>query len=139
MDHAIIENGVVTSVYRSGVPAPSGAIEVPNGVFAGFIDNADGTFSAPAPPPPTQDVYALAVQGHIDNVARTRGYSDGYSLASYVTSSNVGWASEAATFVRWRDDVWEYVFAQLAAVQSQQRLQPTPQELLTEIAEIVWP
>lgn len=88
---------------------------------------------------PGQDSYAAAVQSHVDGVAALRGYANGFALASYVPSSVTAWAAEASTFVAWRDAVWLYVYTQLAAVQSQQRSQPTPAELVAELPVIQWP
>lgn len=90
-------------------------------------------------PAPTQADYAAAIQAHVDAAARDRSYHDGVHLASYVASTNVVWAAEAAAFVAWRDAVWAYAYAQLAAVAAEEREQPTVAELVGELPEMEWP
>lgn len=91
------------------------------------------------PPAPTQDDYKDAVQAHIDAVARSRNYSDGVSLASYVASTVSGWAAEAQTFVAWRDSVWAYAYGELEKVVMGVRQQPSVAELIAELPAIAWP
>lgn len=83
--------------------------------------------------------FERAIQAHIDAVAQSRSYRHGDALASYAGSSVPTWAAEAAAFVAWRDAVWLYAHAQLAAVQAQEREQPTVEGLIAELPEIVWP
>ncbi|MGA0540738.1 hypothetical protein [Neotabrizicola sp. VNH66] len=88
------------------------------------------------PSPPTVEDYRRAVQSHIDAAARSRLYSDGTSLASYVSSTNAVWAAEAAAFVAWRDTVWAQVYALWADPPA---VPPTIAELIAALPEIVWP
>lgn len=90
-------------------------------------------------PAPTQDDYASAVQAHIDGTARSKGYADGFSLASYVPSTVLTWQAEAKAFVTWRDAVWSYAYAQLAAVEAGSRPKPSISDLITELPAITWP
>lgn len=92
----------------------------------------------PSPTPPADD-YATAIQSHVDTIARTRGYGDGYGLASYIASTIPAWASEAQTFVAWRDAVWVHAYTELAKVQGGQRSQPTISEMIAELPSIQWP
>lgn len=55
-----------------------------------------------------KEQYAIALQRHIDDNAQQRDYDSGFSCASYVNSTKSAWASEAANFVAWRDDCWQY-------------------------------
>ena len=80
-----------------------------------------------------------AIQRHIDGVAASRGYRDGFALAGYATSTVPAWAAEAAAFVAWRDAVWGYAYTQLAAVQTGEREQPTVTELVAELPQMEWP
>lgn len=93
----------------------------------------------PAPPPPTQEDYAAAVEAHVDAAAQSRSYRDGFALAGYATSTVPAWAAEAAAFIAWRDAVWGYAYAQLALVEAQERAQPTVAELIDELPGITWP
>jgi len=54
MRHAKIVNGIVDVISLTN-PTGDGWVEVPDSVFAGFTDNGDGTFTAPAPPAPSTD------------------------------------------------------------------------------------
>ena len=49
---ALIINGVVDSISMEEV---EGWVPVPGDVFAGFVENGDGTFSPPAPVAPSTD------------------------------------------------------------------------------------
>jgi len=85
------------------------------------------------------DDYAASVQSHIDAVAKARGYADGVALAGYLSSTIPAWASEAATFIAWRDAIWLHCYTQLANVQSGQRTAPSVAEFNAELPTIVWP
>lgn len=87
----------------------------------------------------TADDYGEAIEAHADAVARSRQYRDADRLASYVNSKNTAWAAEATAFVAWRDAVWGYACAQMAAVQAGQRPQPSVAELVDEMPVISWP
>lgn len=89
-------------------------------------------------PAPTQQDYAAAVQKHIDAIAVARGYADGVALSGYVASNVATWAYEAHAFIAWRDAVWDYAYAQLAAIQTGQRQQPTIQGLIGELPSVDW-
>ena len=81
-----------------------------------------------------------AVEDHVEDTAQSRDYSSAVSLASYTASTREPWAAEAQAFVQWRDDVWEYVFARLAAVESGEDDPPESAEaLIADLPEMVWP
>ncbi|MFT3732983.1 MAG: hypothetical protein QM780_16445 [Hyphomicrobium sp.] len=87
----------------------------------------------------TEADYSRAIQGVIDTMAQSHNYADGVSLASYKDSTVPNWAAEASAFIAWRDAVWSYVYSQLAAVQAQERNQPTVSGLIGELPAITWP
>lgn len=120
---------------------PEGLILGPSGGQIGWTWNGTQYVPPPKPPEPalTESDYAAAIQAHIDIVARSKSYADGFALASYVSSTIPAWAAEATTFVEWRDQVWVYAYTELAKVQSGQRPQPTIAELVSELPQIVWP
>lgn len=91
------------------------------------------------PQPPTEDDYRLAIQNLIDSQAQSRRYDSGNSLATYATSTIPQWAVEATAFVAWRDAVWAYAYAELDKVLAGERAQPSVEELLIELPEMVWP
>lgn len=98
------------------------------------------TFSKTPVPPPvyTEQDYANAIQKHIDATAQSKQYSDGISLASYDSSTNPTWASEAQIFIAWRDAVWAYAFTELDKVKNNQRTQPSIEDFISELPQISW-
>ena len=82
---------------------------------------------------------AEAVQAHLDQTAKLRGYWDANSIVSYALSTNATYAAEAASFIEWRDAVWLAAFSILAQVKAGTRAVPTPGQLLLELPTIVWP
>jgi hypothetical protein len=59
MKHALIIKGVVDTITLSG--QQDGWVQVPDDVFGGFTQNADGAFSPPAVAPPSiEDIRADA-------------------------------------------------------------------------------
>lgn len=101
-----------------------------------FAGAPDLPLSLRAPDP---GAYAAAITAHIEATARSRQYDGALSLASYVTSSVPGWAAEANAFVAWRDAVWTYALAEMAAVQEGERAPPTVEALLSELPVMTWP
>lgn len=88
---------------------------------------------------PNEQEYADAIQKHINQVAKDRQYDDGVSLASYITSTNTQWKTEAETFVAWRDSVWAYAFNLMTQVQAGTAPQPSIEELINQLPQIIWP
>ena len=91
------------------------------------------------PQPPTADDYRLAIQNLIDSHAQSRRYDNGNSLATYVSSTIPQWAAEATAFVAWRDAVWAYAYAELDKVLAGEREQPSVEDFIGELPQIVWP
>ncbi|SFO45135.1 hypothetical protein SAMN04488056_106118 [Cohaesibacter marisflavi] len=140
MRYALVIEDIVDSISFEQV-APDW-VPVSDGVFAGFLQNPDGTFSAPVKesPAPTQDDYEEAIQNLLEETARSRRYKQGATaFATYVTSQDPEWAAEAQAFVKWRDTVWRYAYQQLDAVLAGEREQPTLEELLAELPVPNWP
>jgi hypothetical protein len=92
----------------------------------------------PEPPARTQQDYARALGGHVDGVARERGYSSAASCASYVSSTVAAWSAESAAFVAWRDAVYVEAFATLEAYEGGAPA-PTIDGLLAGLPTIAWP
>ena len=84
-------------------------------------------------------LFEEAIEAHIEATAAERDYSSATRLASYVASTKPAWKAEAEAFVAWRDDVWEYVFAELAKVQAGEREEPTVEAFIAELPAITWP
>lgn len=105
-------------------------------ILTGEVSTTDDGQPDPEPAPLTQEDYRRAVQNHIDATAIARLYDSGTSCASYTTSTNPLWASEAMTFVAWRDVVWALVYGLWAAPPDPV---PTPEALIASLPEIIWP
>lgn len=88
---------------------------------------------------PTIDDYRAAIEEHVDIVAAERDYSGAVSIATYVSSTNSEWATEAQAFIAWRDAVWAYAFTELAKVMGGQRAQPTVADFIAELPVMEWP
>jgi hypothetical protein len=103
------------------------------------FDGGELSIAGYVAPTPELDDFQRAIETHIDAIARERGYSSGVSCASYVSSTNPNWQTEAVSFVAWRDAIWAYAFAQLVLIQDAERVVPTIKELIAELPVIEWP
>lgn len=118
--------------------------EVPDGAGVTRIDSIENLCDVLrkyglAVPQPTPADYASEIDAVVEATAQERGYSSAVSLASYTASGNTAWKQEAETFISWRDAVWGYALARLAAVQSGQQQQPTVAAFLDGMPQIIWP
>ncbi len=136
MKKAQIENGIVINVIEvDPEQIPEWCEDWPNAEEAGpgwtFVD---GAFHPPAQLP-TVDDYRASIDAHVEATARSRAYNSAAHLASYAGSTVPLWASEAATFIAWRDQVW------LTSIGLMQTLQePLPiAEVLELLPQIEWP
>ena len=95
------------------------------------------------PPPPTAEQiiaqYTAAVQKHLDDFARTRGYDGILPAATYATSQVPKFKAEGQYAVEARDATWAKCYEVLAAVESGSRPMPTLDELLAELPVLTWP
>lgn len=116
---------------------PEGTVEVP--VKPGENFEWHGGKWVYAAAAPTVDEYKIAIVSMLDGKAKERRYDNAVSISTYINSTNPTWATEATAFVAWRDAVWAYVYAELLKVELEERPQPTVQEFLDELPELVWP
>jgi hypothetical protein len=80
-----------------------------------------------------------AMQAHLDDSARTRGYDGILSLCSYAASAHPKFAAEARAGVAWRDAVWAKGYEIQAAVLAGTRPMPTIAEVMAELPALEWP
>jgi hypothetical protein len=78
-----------------------------------------------------------AIQAHIDAVAQSRQYENGFALAGYVSSTVPAWAAEAQAFIAWRDAVWWAAAGILKDVQD--GLAETPTDIIAALPVMEWP
>lgn len=94
------------------------------------------------PPPPTAEQvvagYVQALEAHYDTVARGRRYDNRLTCA--LRAGYPGpFQAEGIAFAVWMDEQNAYAYEQLALVQAGDRDQPTHEELIAELAPMVWP
>lgn len=107
-----------------------------------IVPGEDGYPVLQDPPPPTLEQvikqYERAVQLHMDTAAKSAGYDDIKTAVTYADEPAVArFQTEGAAFRAWRSLCWDYCYAQLAAVQAQTRTQPTVEDFITELPELV--
>ena len=138
--HYVTLDGVYLGGFAGAEP-PDGAIEValaPTSALQ-IWDFELGEWSEASSSSPTEADYTQAIQNLLEETARSRRYEQGATaFATYVKSSDPVWAAEAQAFVKWRDAVWLYAYAQLDAVKAGERKQPTVEELLAELPTANW-
>lgn len=84
--------------------------------------------------------YTKAVQVRLDAAAIAAGYDDIKTAVTYAEEGAVPrFQAEGLAFRVWRSMCWGYCYAQLAAVQSGTRSQPTIPDFLDELPELVLP
>lgn len=80
-----------------------------------------------------------AIDAHVEAIAQSRSYNSAAHLAGYATSTVPQWAAEAATFIAWRDQVWQAAYAMLAEVEAGTIPAPTPADTVAALPAISWP
>ena len=84
----------------------------------------------PEQPTYTHVEYANAVESRFDKEAQALGYDSVAKAATYVSSSNVKFAAEAAYFIALRDACWLLCFA---ALKNPPAVKPTPAEFAEDV------
>jgi hypothetical protein len=102
------------------------------------IEDVRNEPTPPTPPLPTVADYTAAVQAHLDETARTRGYAGILSGVSYADDENATFSGEGQAMKTWRSACWLHCRQVLADVQAGGD-QPTIAELIDDLPEIVWP
>jgi hypothetical protein len=84
------------------------------------------------------DEYRQAIKQLLYNKAQEKDYDSEQSIASYATSTNEDWKSEAQQFVQWRDTVYEYSLGVLSDVQAELIEPPTMHDFLKDVPDFNW-
>lgn len=79
-----------------------------------------------------------AVQTYLDSVAKEKRYDNALTLATYATSSNPTFASEAKKFIEYRDVCWSTCYDILAKYEKREVPMPTPDEVIKQFPKIQW-
>lgn len=88
-------------------------------------------------PPQTAVVtyFSRVIDAHVESVAKSKGYNNAASCASYVTDPNPAWAAEASAFVAWRSQVWTTALNLLNSATAI----PTEESVIAALPAMVWP
>ena len=122
--------------------------EIGEGYFTNAFSACVDIWNSLTPQPETPHVptpeeikasFINSVQGHIDAVARSKGYDSAISLATYATDSHPPFAAEAAAFIQWRSNVWLYCYQEWAKYEAGLRTFTTPEAFVAELPVITWP
>lgn len=137
-------------IHGDSIPADAVEItqekyaELLEGQTAGLVIAAgpDGVPVLQEPPAPTPEqiieTMRAAIQAHMDAAAQGYGYDDIKAAVTYADEPAVPkFQSEGRAFRAWRSLVWAHAYGVLDAVQAGDREQPTADELLAELPELV--
>ena len=117
---------------------------VPDDVQVGWEKQADGSFAAPIPQPPTnaQIIANLTsqIQKRLDDFARTRNYDGILSACTYATSTVPKFAAEGQYCVQARDATWAAGYALMEEVLTNQRPVPSSiADIESDLPSLAWP
>ena len=131
MRYAIIENGIVANVALSDYPLAENWIEDAENV-AQIGGSYDGVFQVAPEIVPTIQDYKNAVQAHLDEYAKGKGYDSILSACSYAAEVNQ-YQAESKQILSWRSAVWAHCYQVLQDVESNQRQAPSIRNLIAEL------
>ena len=83
--------------------------------------------------------YTALVQKHLDDFAKTRGYTNCLFACTYAASTNPKFQKEGLYKVEKRDETWEKCYRIIHEVESGLRPIPTIEELFSELPILKWP
>lgn len=83
--------------------------------------------------------FIKAIQGQLDDFAKTRNYDGILSACTYATSTVAAFAVEGQYCVQARDLTWMAAYVILADVNAGTRPMPTIEAVLTELPALAWP
>lgn len=83
--------------------------------------------------------FTKALEDAMTAKAAEKSYSSSVSCVSYKDCTNAQWAAEAAAFIAWRDNCYEYSYDYLAQAQSGQIPNPTVEAFIAGLPTMEWP
>lgn len=89
-------------------------------------------------PEEIKTLVVSAVQNHLDEISRTRGYDGILSLCTYANSTIDKFRLEGQAGVNWRDSCWSFCYQLMDDVANGRRTLPTINEVLSELPNIEW-
>ena len=120
-----------------------------NGYYIAEIEPLeDGTrqFQIKTPQEPTLeelvrqriDEIKVSVQNVLDAKAHEQEYDDGFTLATYATSTNERYRNQANQFIAWRDNVWDKCYEILNEFKAGEIEMPTIEYVLERLPNLEW-
>lgn len=79
-----------------------------------------------------------SVQKELDTTAQSKGYDNGFALASYSNSTDEIFKQEAEAFVVWRDKCWRYCYDLLDKYLANEIEEPTVEYVLENMPKVEW-
>lgn len=135
-----------------GIAIPEDAVEITaeehaallEGQSQGMVITSEDEHPVLSDPPlPTTEQliaqYTSAVKQRLDDFARTRGYDEILSAATYATSAVPKFSAEGQYAVTARDATWTKCYEILGEFEAGQRPMPTLEEILAELPVLEWP
>ena len=84
------------------------------------------------------DEIKVAVQNVLDAKAHEQEYDDGFTLATYATSTNERYRNQANQFIAWRDNVWDKCYEILNEFKAGEIEMPTIEYVLERLPNLEW-
>lgn len=109
-----------------------------------IVADDDGIPVLADPPAPTESellqIYAGAVQAHLDAASRAAGYDDIRTAVTYADEPSVlAFQREGQALRAWRSLCWGYCYSVLAAVKAGKSAMPTVDDLVAGLPALVMP
>jgi hypothetical protein len=138
--HQIDSNGVIINTVRvNSLSDLPNLIDASIGGGIGDIVQNGNLVQQPTSVPPVLTVqdFADAVQKHLDDTAKSRGYAGILSAVSYVGDADPVFNAEGTALKAWRSAVWNACHVKLAEVNAG-GVPPTIPELIAILPAVVW-
>ena len=76
--------------------------------------------------------FETAIQAHLDNQAKAKGYDDINTACAYAGAPNP-FQAEAKSFITLRGNTWAYCYGELEKVKTGKRKMPTIEQIISEL------
>lgn len=137
----IDQNNKVADVQENQFPVHPALqwVSCDGSVKIGFLYDFDNqSFSDPSIKPLTLNDYSLAIKDLLDSKASEKNYFSEDSIVSYAHSTNQTWAQEAADFIAWRDQCWQYAIDVQARVEGGEIEPPSVGNFIANAPVLNW-
>ena len=126
-----------------GASIPADPANTDYAAYLQWLSEGNTPTPAAIPPAPTSEQIlesvVAAIQGRLDNFAKTRGYDGILSACTYASSKIARFMAEGQGCVNLRDATWSAAYVILGDVQAGNRPMPTLEQTLSELPPLEWP